>query len=109
MTTPAFVRQPKHGVVEAVVGTILQVWVIGRVRKFERACKVCGARVTINQMSWRPSSVIAPNRADRVCLTCWPLGAEKVEADERGASQGEVSGVRGDLQPGEAIGDDLAT
>lgn len=71
MRAPAIVDRPKLGQIRAVVENVLQIWVLGRVRKFERTCRLCPARVTIGEMSWRPGSNIAPNRADRVCLKCW--------------------------------------
>jgi hypothetical protein len=74
---PALAARPKFGVVTAIVSGVCQVWVIGRLRKFARPCRVCGRTILVIQMAWRPSSNVAPNRADRVCLSCWPLGAEK--------------------------------
>jgi hypothetical protein len=62
---------------QAAVGTGLQLWARGRVRKFARPCKLCGWNVRLSERCWHPADPAAQNRADRVCFRCWPSEAQK--------------------------------
>jgi len=107
---PAFVERRMAGEqIVAVVGTVHQIWIPGRVRSHGRTCKLCRAGVRLGQRCWRPRTTrtTEANANDRVCFRCWPREAEKGKSDVGGVqalvgrqNPGDDAREPGDSAPG---------